>query len=258
MELSADIYSTQHVSQNVPFKTNFSQAAAYEGFSMQKKNGQELLQMLAPKSGMKVLDLGCGTGFQSKMMSDLVMPDGLVIAIDPDKERINFAKEKNTAKNLCYLEVSAENIPGANYDMVYSNSVLHWVKDKDSLFQEVGKCLKSGGTFGFLCSTSSEMMDTVNEETHSEDFVRVSKELMHYSTAIELKKLAIRNGFTVIEWDENNTELRVDTDTLINNYMTHFPQFDRSHFKSGAMRRKFGCGEFSLTIKNAKFILAKL
>ena len=34
---------------------------------------------------MKILDLGCGTGYLSASLADSVRPEGTVVAIDPNK-----------------------------------------------------------------------------------------------------------------------------------------------------------------------------
>ena len=61
-------------------------------------------------------------------------PDGKVVGIDPDTERLQLAKEKYSASNIEYLEGSAENIPGGDYGLVFSNHVLHWCNDKNLVF----------------------------------------------------------------------------------------------------------------------------
>ena len=100
--------------------------------------------------GIKVLYLGCGTGYFSKILSDLVGPEGTVVGIDPDEERLKVAREKHIASNLKYLSGIAENIPGTDYDLVFSNHVIHWCKDKDLVFKQVHKSLKKGGKFAFF------------------------------------------------------------------------------------------------------------
>ena len=90
----------------------------------------KLIKLLAPEKGDKVLDLGCKTGYLSKVLVDLVGPEGQVVVIDPDTERLKVARDKYTASNLQYLEGSSDNIPGGEYDIVFSNYALHWIKDK--------------------------------------------------------------------------------------------------------------------------------
>ncbi len=50
-------------------------------------------------SGMKVLDIGCGLGFMTQIIADLVGSDGKVIAIDNNQNQINAARAR-TPDNL--------------------------------------------------------------------------------------------------------------------------------------------------------------
>ena len=102
-----------------------------------------------------MLDLGCGTGYFSKILADLVGPEGKVVAIDPDVERLSLAKKMYTADNLEYYEGKAEDIQGTDYDIVFSNHVIHWCMDKDLVFQQVSKSLKKGGKFAFTVILNS-------------------------------------------------------------------------------------------------------
>ena len=83
-----------------------------------------------------ILDLGCGTGELSAYLAELVGPDGKVIGVDPDKERIQLAKEThNQIENLSFVQGSAINFPGIGakvYNIVFSNYVLHWMGNKSS------------------------------------------------------------------------------------------------------------------------------
>ena len=97
-----------------------------------------------------MLDIGCGTGYHSNL-AHLVGDEGKVVAIDPDKERLQIAREKYSANNLQYHEKSAEDIPGDGYDLVFSNHVLHWYKDLDIVFGQVANKLKAGRLFAFNC-----------------------------------------------------------------------------------------------------------
>ena len=73
--------------------------SAAEGYqqnslSEQKVDGEDFIQTdVCPKVGDVILDLGCGTGELSAYLAELVGPEGKVVGIDPDKERIQLAKE---------------------------------------------------------------------------------------------------------------------------------------------------------------------
>ncbi len=64
--------------------------------------------------------------------------------MDPDHERIKVARNKYTASNLKYIEGGIEKMSKAerDYDIVFSNYVLHWIKDIDLITKQVAHCLK--------------------------------------------------------------------------------------------------------------------
>ena len=59
--------------------SDFNQAKTYdEKSSQQKKAGLDLICILDPSKGLNILDLGCGTGFLTKVLADRVGPFGKV------------------------------------------------------------------------------------------------------------------------------------------------------------------------------------
>ena len=104
---------------------------------------------VCPQAGDAILDLGCGTGELSAYLAELVGPEGKVVAVDPDKERILLAKQSyGEVKNLSFVEGSASNFPGIgseSYDIIFSNYVIHWIPDKQEVFKNMFASLKHGG-----------------------------------------------------------------------------------------------------------------
>lgn len=55
------------------------EAEAYDKNSVvQREVGMKLMKRLAPEKGDKILDIGCGTGYLTKALADLVGPEGKV------------------------------------------------------------------------------------------------------------------------------------------------------------------------------------
>src|ERR1051325_810815 len=52
------------------------------------------------KPGMRVLDVGCGAGEVSRIVTELVGPSGKVVAIDTDGDALDFAKRRLGAANI--------------------------------------------------------------------------------------------------------------------------------------------------------------
>ena len=69
-----------------------SQAASYERVSAeQRRAGSGIIDKLTIQKGNTVLDLGCGTGYVTRMLSEQVGLEGKVVAVDPDGERLKIA-----------------------------------------------------------------------------------------------------------------------------------------------------------------------
>ena len=114
---------------------NLSSNNTAEGYkqtslSVQKVHGEEFIQTdVCPQIGDTILDLGCGTGELSAYLAELVAPEGKVIGVDPDKERIQLARQSHCQiRNLSFEKGSAANFPGIgseSYDIIFSNYALH-------------------------------------------------------------------------------------------------------------------------------------
>ena len=132
---------------------------------LQKEHGKELIGKLSLAKNMKILDLGCGTGYLSALLADCVGPEGKVVAVDPNKSRLELAKKHYSRSNLLFLETSDVTFPEDQYDLVFSNYVLHWIENKAELFKRVYENLKPGSQFAFGVSdqqpTIVEQMDTL-------------------------------------------------------------------------------------------------
>ncbi|GBD44153.1 putative trans-aconitate 2-methyltransferase [bacterium HR40] len=97
---------------------------------------------LAPEPGERILDLGCGDGTLSL---ELVAAGATVVGIDSSPEMVRRAR----ARGLDVREMDARELPFvAEFDAVFSNAVLHWIRDgMDAVIQGVARALRPGGRF---------------------------------------------------------------------------------------------------------------
>ena len=160
---------------------------------LQKEHGKDLIEKLSLEKNMKILDLGCGTGYLSALLADSVGPAGKVVAVDPNKSRLELAKKQYSRSNLVFLEANDVTFPEDEYDLVFSNYVLHWIENKNALFKRVYQNLKPGGQFAFVVSdqqpTIAEQMDDLMGPE--------MKQCVHWMSASEYNHLATAVGFKV-------------------------------------------------------------
>jgi len=121
--------------------------------------------------GERVLDLGCGAGTDSLVAAQMVGPDGHVTGIDMTLEmlaRARTAAEELGAENVEFVEGEIEHLPfgDASVDVVISNGVIDLVPDKDAVFAEIFRVLRSGGRMQLADVT---IQNPVSEEGRRND-----------------------------------------------------------------------------------------
>jgi SAM-dependent methyltransferase len=100
-----------------------------------------VLDLLAAQSGERILDLGCGDGVLTARLAALGCD---VIGVDSSAEQVIAARERG---------VRAECEDGAaltfvdQFDAVFSNAALHWMRDPDAVITGVHRALVPGGRF---------------------------------------------------------------------------------------------------------------
>ena len=159
--------------------------------SCQGEYGGFLIGKLNLQRGNKVLDLGCGSGFLSAVLAHRVGPEGNVIGIDPNRGRLQVARSKyGEIMNLQFCEGSSENFPPGPYDLIFSNLVLQWIKNKEYTFKYVYDNLKSGGVFAFLCpgGQAPKIWEMLNPSISNS---------LHFCSSSTYEHLAIKQGFEI-------------------------------------------------------------
>lgn len=104
--------------------------------------GQAVLDLLHPQAGERILDLGCGDGV---LTEKLIALGANVVGVDSSPEMISAAR----ARGIDASVMDARSLTFENeFDAVFSNAVLHWVKsDPDAPIAGAYRALKKGGRF---------------------------------------------------------------------------------------------------------------
>ena len=122
---------------------------------MWKKN---LVQLMNPSRGKKLIDVACGTGDIAKIYLDSIGYKEKVYCIDPNIKMINVAKSKlKKFPNINWLVCSAENlrVPDNSFDYYTISFGLRNTKNPNKALYEAYRVLKPGGRF--LCLEFSKI-----------------------------------------------------------------------------------------------------
>ena len=104
--------------------------------------------------GERVVDVGCGAGFDTVLAADQVGPNGQVIGVDMTPEMLAKARRNVDELGLHHVEIReglAEHLPVADgwADVVIANGVINLCADKTTVFAEIHRVLRPGGTLQF-------------------------------------------------------------------------------------------------------------
>ncbi|MDR3590187.1 MAG: methyltransferase domain-containing protein [Negativicutes bacterium] len=114
----------------------------------QQEWGNSIISSMPLKAADHILDLGCGDGRLTKRLAEQ-LPGGKVLGIDASQGMIDSAK----ANEMGNLTFELKDINTINYteefDVIFSNAALHWVKDHENLLKRCYKALKNGGYIRF-------------------------------------------------------------------------------------------------------------
>ena len=103
--------------------------------------GKEVLALLEPLSGERVLDVGCGTGQLTKSIAD---SGATVVGFDASPTMIESAR--HNFPDLEFLVADAAEFSFEEpFDAVFSNAALHWVTRAEEAVKCIAAALKNGG-----------------------------------------------------------------------------------------------------------------
>jgi trans-aconitate methyltransferase len=136
--------------------------------SEQQKWARELIAKLHLRGDERVLDLGCGDG---KVTAEIAhqLPRGEIVGVDLSQEMIDFAIATFHQPNLRFERADARALNFENeFDVVFSNAVLHWVYDHEPALRGIRGSLKPGGRILLQMGgrgNAADVLETVTELT---------------------------------------------------------------------------------------------
>jgi trans-aconitate 2-methyltransferase len=117
----------------------------YERFSDERSAPFfDLLALVEPCPGGRVVDLGCGTGELTRVLHERA---GASETLGIDSSEAMLARSRSYAGDGLGFELEdiADWAPSEPFDLVFSNAALHWVEDHTELFAKLTAALRPGG-----------------------------------------------------------------------------------------------------------------
>jgi trans-aconitate 2-methyltransferase len=161
------------------------------------KFGSDVVSLLAPQVGERILDLGCGTGHLTAQIAE---SGAAVMGVDRSAEMVAAAQA--AYPNLRFEVVDARRLAfNEKFDAVFSNATLHWIHEPEGVLQGIYKALRTGGRF------VAELGGKKNIRAMQDAFDAALVELgaaqpgevqpWYYPSVSEYSTLAEKNGFEV-------------------------------------------------------------
>ncbi len=124
--------------------------ARYERIFVWREGHAALLAPLQLRPGSRVLDYGCGPGFVTAGMVEIVGPAGHAYGVDLNARFVSDASNRNSGSdNISFHLVDDDRIPldDASVDRLLCKNVLEYVADVQRTLAEFRRVLEPGGRF---------------------------------------------------------------------------------------------------------------
>jgi ubiquinone/menaquinone biosynthesis C-methylase UbiE len=172
-------------------------AKAGRGESMDRGHrpvGEQAIEKMAVPAAARVLDVGCGSGWASRLLAERAR-NGYVVGIDISDEMIRLASETSAAHaNLTFQVASAESLPFADGEFTHAFSMesLYYYADMSHALSEICRVLVPGGSF---CT----VVDLYQENKPSHQWIEQLKVPVHLLSIAEYHELFEQTGFVEIQ-----------------------------------------------------------
>jgi trans-aconitate methyltransferase len=114
-----------------------------KGHSFVFEYGEDVVDLLEPEEGERILDLGCGTGHLTAQIAD---SGATTVGLDASEEMVAEARE--TYPECEFVHEDARDFSfDEPFDAVFSNAALHWIPEQDAVLGSVADVLTPGGRF---------------------------------------------------------------------------------------------------------------
>jgi trans-aconitate methyltransferase len=156
--------------------------------------GMPVVELLAPRTGECILDLGCGDGVLTKKLVELGCQ---VVGVDASPTMIAAAQARGVDARV----MDGQSLQfGPRFDAVFSNAALHWMQPLDAVIAGVWRALKPGGRFVGECGgygNTTTIVQALKRALHRRGINAQAVNPWHFLTVEEYRLILEAQGFIV-------------------------------------------------------------
>lgn len=158
--------------------------------------GAPVVALLAPQPGERILDVGCGDG----VLTETIAATGAsVVGVDAGPDMVAAAR----ARGLDARVMDGHRLTfAAEFDAVFSNAALHWMRNQDAVLAGIRRALKPGGRFVAEMgghNNTAAMMVAISVALHRRGIEAHRHNPWYFPSAEAYRAKLERAGFTVRE-----------------------------------------------------------
>ena len=194
--------------------------------SLQFELGLMGIDKLNPKGLEKILEIGCGNAMLTIELAKRNL-NGTITAIEISEDMIFQAKTNISKTNLTNIKLIHRNAIQIDYknefDAIYSNSAIHWIKNLELMYEKIFHALKQNGRI--LIQTGLRSMNPLVKSIYEllslkkyHNLLREFKSPWRYLTTEETYELLDSLCFRNVNVEEYDHLLRYDTEHAMLNY----------------------------------------
>ncbi len=226
--------------------------------------GRPVLALLDPKPGERILDMGCGMG---RLAESMVKMGCDVVAIDVNSQAIEAAKSRHVDARLMNAEAMTFR---DEFDAVFSNASLHWMRHPNRALEGVCRALKKGGRFVGETGDRNNLKTVIDAVQTALERRGIEIENLHpwvFHTADTLTTLMGNNGLTVLSMESIDRPVVLPgtvgewLGVYANNYLSCLHPKEREQFLNEVMAlcrpALFKDGKWSVDYVRLRFVAVK-
>jgi SAM-dependent methyltransferase len=193
MTTTRETATTQHDADE-RLRTEFNDwAKAGRGEGMERGHrpaGEQAIALMKISPGARVLDVGCGSGWATRLLAE--QADGVsAVGIDISDDMITLAQQSTSAPEVTFRVATAERLPFADgeFSDAFSMESLYYYQDMLSALREIKRVLRPGGQF-------VSVVDLYQENEPSHRWVSQLKVPVKLLSVAEYREVFEQAGFT--------------------------------------------------------------